>query len=137
MKTKKELITTGFIFSGLMNIFGVLIFSRVFTNSIIQEFDKQAMSNFGLVMIVVWGMAYISVSKSFYKVKWLIGVFAVEKFIYATHWTNWLLNNSLSDVFEKDKMAGLFYTIYGVNDWIFFIFFLLVFIHLIRAKENN
>jgi hypothetical protein len=135
MKIKNELITKGFILSGLMNIFGVLIFSRLFSNAIIPEFDNQALSNFGLLMIVIWGIVFISVSKNFYQAKWLIGVFVIEKLIYATHWTNWMANNNLSEVFVKDKMAGIFYTIYGINDWLFFVFFLIVFIRLIREKK--
>jgi hypothetical protein len=120
-----------------MNISGVLIFSRLFNNPVIAEFDAQTLSNFGLLMIVIWGFAYIAVSKSFYEVKWLVGVFTIEKLIYAVIWTNWQMNNNLSDVFEKDKMAGIFYAIYGINDWIFFFFFLLVFIRLVRSKKNS
>jgi hypothetical protein len=134
LKIKNELITKVFILSGLMNIFGVLIFSRLFNNPVILEFDSQTLSNFGLLMIVIWGFAYISVSKSFYEVKWLIGIFAIEKLVYAIIWTSWQMNNNLSDVFEKDKMAGIFYSVYGLNDWIFFFFFLFVFVRLNRTK---
>lgn len=137
MKIKNELLTKGFILSGMMNIFGVLIFSRLFSNPVIPEVDSQAMSNFGLVMIVIWGIAYISVSKKFYEVKWLIGVFVIEKIIYAVHWTNWIATNNLSEVYSKDKMAGIFYTIYGVNDWLFFVFFLVVFILLIGGSNKK
>ncbi|RBN51877.1 hypothetical protein [Flavobacterium psychrolimnae] len=135
MNIKDGLITKGFILSGLMNIIGVLVFSQFFSNAVIPEYDTQAMSNFGLLMIVVWGCVFISVSKIYYKVKWLIGVFAIEKLIYATHWTNWMLNNTLSEVFAKDKMAGIYYAIYGINDWLFFVFFLIVFIQLIRTNK--
>ena len=93
------------------------------------------MSNFGLLMIIIWGLAYISVSKNYDKVKWLVGVFVIEKLIYGLIWTKWILNNNLSDVFEKDQSAGRFYATYGINDWIFFIFFLLVFIRLIALKK--
>jgi hypothetical protein len=134
LKIKNELITKVFILSGLMNIFGVLIFSRLFNNPVIVEFDSKTLSNFGLLMIVIWGFAYISVSKSFYEVKWLIGIFAIEKLVYAIVWTSWQMNNNLFDVFEKDKMAGIFYSVYGLNDWIFFFFFLLVFVRLNRTK---
>ncbi len=134
MKIKKELISKGFIVAGIMNIGGVLTFSRFFSNAVIQEFDSEALSNFGLLMILIWGLAYISVNKSYENVKWLVGVFAVEKLIYAVYWTNWIVNNNISDVFEKDKMAGIFYAIYGINDWIFFIFFLIVFTRLLRMK---
>lgn len=130
MKITTELLTKGFIAAGLMNVFGVITFSRIFTNTVIPEFDSQAMSNFGLLMIVIWGLVFIAVSKNFQHLKWLIAVFTLEKLIYATHWTKWMTTNNLRDVFEKDKMAGIFYTIYGINDWIFFTFFLFVFIRL-------
>ncbi|MDO9554242.1 hypothetical protein [Rhodonellum sp.] len=134
MTIKNKTITQGFIISGLMNL-TVLVFSRGFTNSTIPEFDPVVMSNFGLLMIVIWGLAYMSIAKNYHKVKWLVGVFAVEKFIYGYIWIQWILNNNLSDVYEKDTMAGLFYSIYGINDWIFFVFFLLVFIKIL--KENR
>ena len=126
-------ITKGFIISGLMNC-SVLIFSRLFTNSTIPEFDPTVMSNFGLLMILIWGLAYISVAKKYYEAKWLVGIFAIEKLIYATHWTNWILNNKITDVMEQDTMAGLFYSIYGINDWLFFLFFLFVFIKISRKE---
>ncbi|MFT4566040.1 MAG: hypothetical protein ACJA1A_003876 [Saprospiraceae bacterium] len=129
MKITNETITKGFITAGLMNV-SVLIFSRFFTNATIPEFDPAVMSNFGLLMILIWGLAYISVAKTYQHVKWLVAVFAVEKLIYGVVWVNWLLNNSLSDVFEKDLMAGMFYSIYGFNDWMFCGFFLLVFVKL-------
>jgi len=49
----------GFIAAGLMNIGGVLLFSHAFTNSAINTADPVVMSNFGLLMIVVWGLAYL------------------------------------------------------------------------------
>lgn len=133
---KSQTITKGFIIAGLMNM-SVLVFSRFFTNSVIPESDPNVMSNFGLLMIVVWGLAYISVAKDYQHVKWLVGVFAVEKIIYGIIWINWMLANNVSDIFSKDKMAGIFYSIYGVNDWVFFIFFSLVFIKLIKIEAKN
>lgn len=112
----------------------VLVFSRFFTNSVIPDSDPNVMSNFGLLMIVVWGLAYISSAKNYHHVKWLVGVFALEKIIYGIIWIKWMLANNVSDIFSKDKMAGIFYSIYGVNDWVFFIFFLLVFIRLIKSE---
>lgn len=132
---KNETITKGFILAGLFNM-TVLVFSRLFTNPVIPESDPDVMSNFGLLMIVVWGLAYISVAKNYNSVKWLVGVFAVEKLIYGLIWIKWMLNNSLLDVYANDKMAGAFYAVYGINDWLFFIFFLLVFIRLIRSGKN-
>ncbi len=134
MTMKSKTITKGFVIAGLINM-SVLVFSRFFTNPVISEFDPDVMSNFGLLMIVIWGLAYISVAKNYYNVKWLVAVFVVEKFIYGFVWIRWMLNNSVLDVFEKDKMTGIFFATYGVNDWLFFIFFLLVYIRL-SVKTN-
>ena len=133
MTLQKETISKGFIIAGLMNM-SVLAFSRLFTNPVIAEYDPVVMSNFGLLMIVVWGLAYMSVAKNYQHVKWLVAVFAIEKFIYGFIWIHWLMQNDISTVFAKDKMAGAFYATYGLNDWMFFIFFSMVFIHLARGK---
>jgi hypothetical protein len=34
-----------------------------------------------------------------------------------------MLHNTISDVYDKDLMARLFYSTHGINDWMFFIFF--------------
>ena len=120
--------------AGLLNM-SVLVFSKFFTNPVIPETDPAVMSNFGLLMIVIWGLAYISVYKNYQNVKWLVGVFAIEKFSYGFNWTNWVLNNDLTAVYDKDLFAGLFFSVYGVNDWLFFLFFLYVFIQLFRSKK--
>ena len=67
---------------------------------------------------------------------WLVGVFVVEKLIYGIVWVNWLLKNDLSSVYEKDTMAGMFFSMYGLNDWIFCFFFLVVFIKLIKLSNK-
>jgi len=135
MKIQDKTIAKGFVISGLMNL-TVLIFSRFFTNSTIPEYDPVVMSNFGLLMIVLWGLAYISVAYNYDKVKWLVGVFAIEKSIYGYIWIKWMLNNNLSEVYEKDTMAGLFYSMYGINDLVFLLFFLLVFIKTVNIKNR-
>lgn len=135
MNIKNETITKGFVIAGLLNM-SVLVFSRFFTNAVIPESDPAVMSNFGLLMIMVWGLAYISVAKDYHNVKWLVAVFAVEKFIYGFIWIKWMLNNNVSDVFAKDKMAGIYYAVYGLNDWMFFLFFLFVFIRLVKSGNN-
>jgi hypothetical protein len=136
MTLQNKTFSKGFIIAGLMNA-SVLIFSRFFTNPTIAEFDPTVMSNFGLVMILVWGLAYMSIAKNYHTVKWLVGVFAIEKLIYGCVWINWMLSNSISDVYDKDMMAGIFYAIYGINDWVFFGFFLVVFLRLSKLKDQE
>jgi len=136
MNIQGKMISQGFILAGMLNM-SVLIFSRFFTNSTINEVDPDVMSNFGLLMIVVWGLTYISVAKKYSKLKWLVGVFAIEKLIYGYVWLKRILNNDVSKVYDQDVMAGVFYSIYGLSDWTFFGFFLYVFIRISRQKLNN
>ncbi len=136
MLNKNTIISKGFVIAGLMNM-SVLIFSRFFTNQTIAEADPNVMSNFGLLMVVVWGLAYIAVAKKYDEVKWLIAVFAIEKFIYGCVWINWILHNNIGELYDKDFMAGIFFSIYGVNDWMFFVFFMFVFFKLLKAKNTG
>ena len=121
------LMKVGLIAAGCMNIGGVLIFSRAFTNTAINNADPVVMSNFGLLMIAVWGFAYIGAATIASSIKWLAGAFAVEKFVYVVVWLMWLSDNSLAQLYDKDFFAGVFYSIYGVNDLMFMLFFALVF----------
>ena len=130
----KKLIINGFILAAFMN-FSVLVFSRGFTNVAINEADPVVMSNFGLLMIVVWGIAYLSAVTAISNIKWVAGAFALEKLIYGVVWVKWLLGNSLEAVYSKDIFAGIFYSIYGLNDFLFMVFFAWVFIS--SSQKNN
>ena len=131
---KKSLIRNGFIAAGLMNIGGVLLFSRGFTNAAINNADPVVMSNFGLLMIVVWGLAYLGAAAITSDIKWLAGAFALEKSVYVVVWVNWLSENSLAQLYAEDLFAGVFFSIYGVNDFVFMLFFAWVLVIQIRSK---
>jgi hypothetical protein len=126
--TKNKLIKFGFIMAASMNIGGVLLFSRFFTNPVINELDPVVMSNFGLLMIVIWGLAYLASAFITSNIKWLAGAFVIEKLVYVVTWLLWLANNNLSNVYDKDLFAGIFYSIYGINDFVFMMFFAWVFL---------
>ena len=130
----QKLLKNGFILAALMNC-SVLVFSRGFTNTAINEADPVVMSNFGLLMIVMWGIAYLSAVTVISNIKWVAGAFALEKLIYGVVWVKWLLGNSLEAVYSTDIFAGIFYSIYGLNDFFFMAFFLWVFIS--SSQKNN
>ncbi len=123
-----DFVKKGFIAAGLMNIIGVLLFSRAFTNSAINTADPVVMSNFGLLMIAVWGLAYLGAAAISSNIKWLAGAFALEKLVYVVVWVSWLSNNSLAQLYVKDTFAGAFFSIYGLNDFVFMLFFAWVFL---------
>ena len=130
----RTLIRNGLIAAGLMNIVGVLVFSRAFTNLAINSADPVIMSNFGLLMIVVWGLAYIGAAAITSSIKWLAGTFALEKLVYVVVWIRWLSENSLAQLYSKDRFAGAFFSIYGANDLVFMLFFAWVFFRQSRSK---
>ncbi len=119
----KAIVRFGFRAAGLINVGGVLLFSRAFTNDALNEADPVVMSNFGLLMVIIWGLAYISVAQSYEKVSWLSAVFALEKLVYTAVWVLWIFNNELGTLYSKDLFAGFFYTIYGFIDFVFMLFF--------------
>ncbi|MFY0639428.1 MAG: hypothetical protein JXR16_00165 [Bermanella sp.] len=132
----QTIIKNGFILAALMN-FSVLLFSRGFTNEVINDVDPVVMSNFGLLMIIMWGVAYLAAANLNTNIKWLAAAFALEKLIYGVVWVNWLSANSLGSVYEKDLFAGLFYSVYGLNDFAFMLFFVWVFVGLNKDNRSN
>jgi len=118
----------GLFAAGAMNIGGVLVFSRAFTNVAINDADPVVMSNFGLLMIAIWGIAYWGAATITSTIKWLVGAFALEKLVYVVVWSYWISENSLAQLYSKDFFAGVFYSIYGPNDFIFMLFFAWVFL---------
>ena len=130
----RTLVRNGFIVAGVMNIAGVLLFSRLLTNTVINEADPVVMSNFGLVMIAVWGLAYLGAASISASVKWLAAAFAFEKLVYVLVWVMWHSKNSVSALFTTDLFAGVFYSIYGLNDFLFMLFFAWVFYSQSRPK---
>ncbi len=114
--------------AGAMNVGGVLFFSRAFTNVALNEADPVVMSNFGLLMIAIWGLAYWGAAAMASPGKWLIGAFAIEKLAYVVVWFNWISDNSLGELYSKDFFAGVFYSIYGPNDLVFMLFFVWIFL---------
>ncbi len=130
----KKLVKNGLVAAGLMNIGGVLVFSRAFTNVAINDADPVVMSNFGLLMIAVWGLAYLGAATISSNIKWLAGAFALEKLVYVGVWTMWHSGNSLAQLHSRDVFAGAFYSIYGINDFVFMLFFAWVFLFQRPAK---
>jgi hypothetical protein len=116
-------VRVGFMAAAAMNIGGVLLFSRCFTNTAVNQADPVVMSNFGLLVIVLWGLAYLAASSIQANIRWLAATFALEKLVYGVVWLSWLTQHSLAPLYADDLFAGVFYSIYGLNDLAFMVFF--------------
>jgi hypothetical protein len=132
-----KIIQRGFILAGLSNILGVVICSKAFTNDVMLATQPNVMGYFGLISIILWGLAYIAVWKSYNQARWIVGVFVIEKLAYVTAWLTFITSRSLSSVYELDMLAGIFYTIYGANDFIFMLFFSFVFLNQRQVSSEN
>lgn len=115
-----------FWLAGAYNIFGVLVFSKFFTNSLLSSLDPAVFSWLGLVAVMLWGLAYCSVATSYHSVPYLLLVFFIEKMIYTVTWLRWLIRNgsTLPALFSESPLTATYYSIYGAGDLIFGLFFL-------------
>jgi len=118
-------VTIGFIAAGLVNILGILIFSRGFTNDTLSAVYPEVASKFGLVCIMLWGLAYLSVARHPERVPLLCLVFALEKTVYVVSWVMWWADHgsTWNILWQQDRPTALFYAIYGPNDFLFGVFF--------------
>ena len=121
-------VTKGFWLAGAYNIVGVLVFSKLFTNSLLSSLDPAVFSWLGLVAVMLWGFAYCSVASSYPSVPYLVLVFFVEKMIYTVTWLLWLARNgsTLPALFSESPLTATYYSIYGAGDFLFGLFFLWV-----------
>jgi len=134
-----SIVVKGFWLAGAYNVFGVLIFSKFFTNSLLSSLDPQVFSSVGLIAIILWGLAYCSVAKSYQASPYLLIVFFIEKILYTTTWLLWLNanGNSLPSIYAESPLTATFYSRYGAGDFIFALFFLWNAIKCFRKLKAN
>lgn len=108
----------GLVVAGLLNIAGVLLVSRGFTNPYLGSLFPELFSNWGLACIVLWGLAYLAVSGCGPQVPALLAVFAVEKAFYAASWLWWQAGHAaqMPQIWATDPLTGFFYAGYGPLD---------------------
>ena len=111
--------------AAIVNTLGVFILTKGLNAPILEDELPQLFGSFGLVSIMVWGLAYWSCrySASF---RPSIGVvFAIEKSLYVFSWVTYMWKNPpLSSILKQDFLSGLFLSIYGVVDFLYLCLFL-------------
>lgn len=114
----------------------MLIATLGFTSPVAAQHYPSVFSDFGMVAIMLWGLAYIAVSGSYKAVPWLVAVFAIEKAVYGLTWLVWMNASGglLGAIYGQSFAAGLFYTVYGANDLAFGVFFAWVFL---RVRDGR
>lgn len=123
--------------AGIFNIGAVPIFSMLFTNPYPAKYYPAVFSDFGCIVIILWGLAYLSVSDVYMHNRALMMVFALEKMVYAATWIYFLVNmgNMLPEIFNESLITGIMFSSYGLIDIIFGLFFAWVSIRGYRIRE--
>lgn len=120
-----KLIKNGFILAGLANVIGTLVVTRGMTSDTLAAADPLLFSSFGSLMIILWGVAYISSSQFATRSVLLPATFAVEKLAYTIAWVLWTADHgsTVAAISEYDLLGGMFLAGYGINDGLWCIFF--------------
>ncbi len=131
-------ITIGFLLGGAVNVLGTLLVSAGFTNRSLTSLDPVVFSNFGLVAIMLWGLAYVAVFRSYHHVPLLLVVFALEKLVYTILWIRWTsrFGDQLPGIAAQAPVTAIFYRGYGVVDFSFGVFFAYVAIAVLRQRAS-
>lgn len=123
-----RLFRLGFLLAGVTNIVGILVITRWMTAPTLRQADPAVFGDFGILMIMLWGLAYIGTSDYCTRAVLLPLVFAVEKLAYTLNWHFWIRDHGqqLTVIREADLLGAFFLQSYGLNDALFGLFFLLV-----------
>lgn len=133
----QQVITKVFWVAALYNIIGILSVSQFFTNGLLTTLDPMIFSWVGILAILLWGFAYLSVAKSYQHVPYLLIVFFVEKMFYAGVWLKWIIHqgSTLPNIAQESLITAAFYAGYGIGDFLFGIFFLWLAINVLSEKN--
>lgn len=112
--TEKNVI----ILIGVVNLTLLGFLTPFMNGELLAAQDPLFFSWSGVLIIALWGLAYIAVAPVWDKVPWLLLVFALEKLLFDLRWVHWIIHNkaSLPALYEQDFMVALFYSGYGIWD---------------------
>ncbi len=124
MNLKKN-IKYGLILCGLVNILSILIVTRLFTDYSVSYYQPVVMGKPGLVMILIWGFAYLIIASKIEFAPKMLLVFIAEKLFFVYEWAGWIKYHYslVPEMITKDFLSGGFQLIYGVNDLAWALFF--------------
>jgi len=124
------------ILIGLVNLSLLGFLTPLLDGELLAAQDPLFFSWSGVVIIALWGLAYIAVAPVWDKVPWLLLVFAAEKMLFDLRWVHWIIHNgdTLPALFQQDVMVAMFYAGYGVWDGACAIIFTWYFL---RARQRQ
>ena len=106
------------IFIGVMNLTLLGFLTPALDGELLAAQDPLFFSWSGVLIIALWGLAYIAVAPHWQVMGVMLIVFALEKALFAWRWADWMLahGGQLGDLYRLDPMVALFYSGYGPWD---------------------
>lgn len=103
---------------GLVNLTLLGFLSPLLNGDLLAAQDPLFFSWPGVILIALWGLAYIAVAPHWRVMGVMLIVFALEKAFFVWRWADWMIANGdkLGDLFELDPMVAMFYSGYGIWD---------------------
>lgn len=103
---------------GLVNLTLLGFLSPLLNGALLAAQDPLFFSWSGVIIIALWGLAYIAVAPHWKVMGVMLIVFALEKAFFAWRWADWMSVNAdrLGDLFRLDPAVALFYSGYGLWD---------------------
>ena len=134
-----KVIRTGFYLAGLVNILGITLVSHGLQSDTLVKADPAVFSNFGILCIMLWGLAYIASAPHATAAIFLPAVFALEKLLYTVNWVQWFAahGGEVESITQQDMLGGLFLGGYGVVDGVFCLFFAMVALNNWNKRKNQ
>ncbi|MDF1822577.1 MAG: hypothetical protein P1U64_13420 [Alcanivoracaceae bacterium] len=122
------------ILIGLVNLTLLGFLTPLLDGELLAAQDPLFFSWPGVLIIALWGLAYMAAAPVWQQLPGLMLVFAAEKLLFDVRWIVWMTENRdrLPALFEEDVMVALFYSGYGVWDGACALFFLFLFF---RARQ--
>lgn len=127
-----------FYAAGAANLFFMAIVSRMLSSEVLPAHDPWFAPG-SVILIWMWGLAYIAAAPGVARAPLLPLVFAFEKGVYAVHWVAWLCwpHAPWAQIWAEDPLVALFLAGYGPIDALFGVFFAYTGWRFVKAQRNS
>jgi len=137
--------------SAFVNVFGMLVATRGYTTAHLLEEQQPSVFSFPSVLLVqLWGLAFLATASRFEHNAIMCATFVAEKVrpqwrlpvlvwfrptclcvlsypqvLYTLCWLSYMSREEtdLAALWRRDWLTGLFFTVYGINDFFFAVVF--------------
>ena len=123
---------------GLANLSLLGFLTPVMDGELLAAQDPLFFSWPGVLIIALWGLAYIAAAPHWQALPGLMLVFALEKLLFDLRWVVWITENrqSLPALFDENVAVALFYSGYGIWDGACALFFMFLFLRARQARAS-